>query len=43
MNVRTVAVALGDRSYDILIGPGLLRDAGDHIRRVAKHDRLTKL
>lgn len=40
MNVRKVAVALGDRSYDILIGPGLLQTAGDHIRHVAKHDRI---
>ena len=28
---RTVAVALGDRSYDILIGPGLLAAAGAHV------------
>jgi 3-dehydroquinate synthase len=27
-------VALGDRSYDILIGPGLLADAGDHVAAV---------
>ncbi len=25
---RTVAVSLGDRSYDIMIGPGLIADAG---------------
>jgi len=38
--VTTVPVALGDRAYDILIGPGLLESAGAHIRRVARHDRL---
>lgn len=27
-SVRTVPVALGDRSYDVLIGPGLLSEAG---------------
>lgn len=27
---RTVHVALGDRSYDILIGPGLIANAGAH-------------
>ncbi len=27
----TVPVELGERSYDILIGPGLLEDAGEHI------------
>ena len=26
--VRSVAVALGERSYDVLIGPGLLKQAG---------------
>ena len=28
---RTVSVQLGERSYPILIGPGLLRDAGRHV------------
>ena len=40
MTAETVHVALGDRAYDILVGPGLLDAAGEHIRRVAKHDRL---
>ncbi|MFZ2099372.1 MAG: 3-dehydroquinate synthase [Oricola sp.] len=31
---ETVNVALGDRSYDILIGPGLLADAGRHVAAV---------
>jgi shikimate kinase/3-dehydroquinate synthase len=30
-----VRVALGARSYAILIGPGLIRQAGDHVRRLA--------
>jgi len=32
---ETVRVALGGRSYDILIGSGLIEKAGDHIARVA--------
>ncbi|WP_442755257.1 3-dehydroquinate synthase [Methylocystis sp. JAN1] len=32
---ETVHVALGGRSYDILIGSRLLDEAGEHIRRVA--------
>ncbi|PPD44992.1 MAG: 3-dehydroquinate synthase [Methylocystis sp.] len=32
---ETIHVALGGRSYDILIGGDLLREAGDHIARVA--------
>ncbi len=31
---ETVHVALGERSYDILIGPGLLENAGDHVSTV---------
>jgi len=31
---ETVRVELGDRSYDILIGPGLLADAGRHVAAV---------
>lgn len=30
-SVRSVAVALGERSYDVLIGPGLLKQAGSLI------------
>jgi len=32
---QTVPVGLGDRAYDIVIGAGLLEQAGDHISRVA--------
>jgi shikimate kinase/3-dehydroquinate synthase len=32
---QTVPVGLGDRAYDIIIGAGLLEQAGDHIARVA--------
>jgi shikimate kinase/3-dehydroquinate synthase len=32
---QTVPVGLGDRAYDIVIGAGLLEQAGDHITRVA--------
>jgi 3-dehydroquinate synthase len=38
--MQTVNVPLDDRSYDILIGPGLLQAAGAHIRTVSHHDRL---
>lgn len=31
---ETVPVSLGDRSYEILIGPGLLGAAGDHVRAI---------
>ncbi|MFN3889822.1 MAG: 3-dehydroquinate synthase [Beijerinckiaceae bacterium] len=31
----SVRVGLGDRAYDILIGPGLIGEAGAHIARVA--------
>lgn len=40
MAMTTVPVDLGSRRYDILIGPGLLADAGTHLRAVLKHDRL---
>lgn len=35
-----VPVSLGDRSYDIVIGQGLLAEAGARIRAVNAHDRL---
>jgi len=31
---RKVRVELGERSYDILIGAGLLQDAGDHLKAI---------
>ncbi len=40
MTMETVPVDLGARSYDILIGSGLLDAAGARIRQVARHDRL---
>lgn len=40
MSVETVTVDLADRSYDILIGPGLLAQAGERLRGVVSHDRL---
>ena len=33
--VRTVPVALGNRSYDIAIGPGMIAAAGDAVKRLA--------
>jgi 3-dehydroquinate synthase len=36
---ETVRVELGDRSYDILIGPGLLADAGKHVSAVLPNIR----
>jgi len=38
--LRTVSVDLGDRSYDILIGPGLVAEAGRHVARVAPGSRV---
>jgi 3-dehydroquinate synthase len=38
--MQTVNVPLGDRSYDILIGPDLLGAAGHHVRSVSRDDRL---
>ena len=32
---QTVEVGLGERAYDIVIGAGLLEQAGDHIARIA--------
>ena len=33
MNIETVAVRLGDRTYDILIGAGLVARAGEEISK----------
>ncbi|MCK5166972.1 MAG: 3-dehydroquinate synthase [Rhodospirillaceae bacterium] len=33
-NIEKLNVALGERSYDILVGPGLIADAGPHIANV---------
>ncbi len=38
--MQTVDVALDARAYEILIGPGLLADAGRHLRKAVKGDRL---
>ncbi|PCH96173.1 MAG: 3-dehydroquinate synthase [Rhodobacteraceae bacterium] len=37
---KTVKVALGDRSYNIEIGPDLLRQAGDYIKPFLKQNRV---
>ena len=37
---RTIPIALGERSYDVLIGPGLLACAGDLIAPLAKSGRV---
>lgn len=36
----TVRVELGERSYDILVGPGLLAQAGAYLRPLLKEDRV---
>jgi 3-dehydroquinate synthase len=36
----SVPVALGDRSYEIAIGQGLLEEAGQRIRAISPHNRL---
>ncbi|MEV8465564.1 3-dehydroquinate synthase [Fluviibacterium sp. DFM31] len=38
--VETVHVPLGDRAYDVHIGPGLLADAGRHIAPLLKRPRV---
>ena len=38
--MNTIQVALGDRSYDILIEPGLLKRAGPILAPYARNDRL---
>ncbi|MGH7379749.1 MAG: 3-dehydroquinate synthase [Candidatus Methylomirabilales bacterium] len=37
---RTVRIALGDRSYDVLIGSGLLEEAGERIRALGLTGRV---
>jgi 3-dehydroquinate synthase len=37
---RNVAVGLGDRAYEVVIGPGLLDAAGDRVRPFLKRARL---
>lgn len=36
----SVPVALGERSYDILIGPGLLSELGQHVAKLTKQKRV---
>ena len=38
--MREVAVSLGDRSYPVMIEPGLLARAGEQLTRYARRDRL---
>ena len=37
--IRTVAVGLGDRAYDVMIGTGLIDQAGEHIAPLLKRKR----
>ena len=39
-SLETVPVSLGDRSYDISIGAGLLRHAGDYLKPFLKNQRV---
>ena len=41
--IRTVPVALGDRSYDVRIGPGLIARAGDEIAPLLSRPRVAVL
>jgi len=41
--IRTVPVALGDRSYDVRIGPGLIASAGDEIAPLLSRPRVAIL
>jgi len=38
-NIEIVKVGLGDRAYDVVIGPGLIANAGQWLRPVLKRDR----
>jgi len=38
--LSVVPVNLGDRSYEIIIGRGLLTSAGEHIRRLGRYEQL---
>ncbi|MCA6288352.1 MAG: 3-dehydroquinate synthase, partial [Phenylobacterium sp.] len=38
--IRTVHVDLGERAYDVLIGPGLLDAAGARLRPFVRRDRV---
>lgn len=38
--IRKVAVDLGDRGYDILVGAGLIADAGKHLKPLLRRARL---
>ncbi|MFN7263846.1 MAG: 3-dehydroquinate synthase family protein, partial [Phenylobacterium sp.] len=38
--IRTVHVDLGERAYDVLIGPGLLDEAGARLRPFVRRDRV---
>lgn len=40
---ETVHVALGDRAYDVLIGPGLISNAGTHFAPLLKRPRVAIL
>ncbi|MEO0990002.1 MAG: 3-dehydroquinate synthase [Pseudomonadota bacterium] len=40
MTTETVHVALGDRSYDVRIGPALLAAAGEHIAPILRRPRV---
>ena len=40
---RTVHVPLGDRAYDVVIGPGLLAQAGERIRPLLKRPQVAVL
>ncbi|HRD46019.1 MAG TPA: 3-dehydroquinate synthase [Caulobacter sp.] len=37
--IRTIPVGLGDRAYDVLVGPGLIDRAGEHIVPLLKNRR----
>ncbi len=36
---RKVTVELGDRAYDILVGPGLIANAGNHLKPLLRRQR----
>src|SRR5687767_7481002 len=40
MRMSKVRVSLGERSYDVLIEPGLIDNAGEYLRSYAKGGRL---
>ncbi len=38
-HIRTIPVGLGERAYDVVVGPGLIDTAGEHVAPLLKRKR----